>query len=35
MPFPLPVMFLIQLVLVLAPLAAAAWLGWRLRRTSG
>ena len=35
MPFPLPVMTLIGLVLVLAPLATAGWLGWRLRRSSG
>ena len=34
-PFPLSVMLLIQLVLVVLPLAAAAWLGWRLRHTSG
>lgn len=33
LPFPLPVMIAVQLVLLLAPLGAAAWLGWRLRRT--
>ena len=32
-PFPPPVMVLVSLTLVLAPLAAAAWLGWRVRRT--
>ncbi len=32
-PLPLPVMVAVQLVLLVAPLAAAAWLGWRLRRT--
>ena len=35
MPVPLPVMLAIQVALVVPPLAAAAWLGWRLRRTSG
>lgn len=35
MPFPLPVMLLVQVVLVLAPLVTVALLGWRVRRTTG